>query len=353
MLHQVPLLPRPKPTLPCSPETLDEFLSQPSPAVIDFVASWTGNILVLGAGGKMGLHLCRMLKSAVAATNASAKIIAVSRFTTLRDRASFESAGIPTIACDLADPAQLAALPDAAAVYFLAGLKFGSSATPDLLHTMNVLVPRLVAERYRSARIAAFSTGCVYPFVSTDSPGANESIAPAPVGEYALSCLGREKEFAAGSEKSGTPVVLIRLNYAVEFRYGVLVDIATKVRDAEVIDVTMGHVNVIWQRDAVEQIILSLSLAASPAVPINITGPTVLSVRRIAEDFGQLMGRAPQFKGTEAPTAWLNDATRSHALWGRPPTSLQAMESWIAAWLLANGKMWGKPTGFEKRDGKF
>jgi nucleoside-diphosphate-sugar epimerase len=339
--------------LPCLPENLDEFLSQPSKEVIDFVANWSGNILVLGAGGKMGLHLCRMLKMALAASHASAKVIAVSRFTTLRDRSAFESAGVTTIACDLAEPAQLAALPDAGIVYFLAGLKFGSAAAPELLHTMNVLVPRFVAERYRHSRIVAFSTGCVYPFVSISSLGADESVPPAPVGDYAISCLGREKEFALGSQKSGTPVVLIRLNYAVEFRYGVLVDIATKVRDGEIIDVTMGHVNVIWQRDAVDQIIRALSIAATPAVPLNITGPNVLSVRQIAEDFGQLIGRAPQFSGTEAPTAWLNDAAKSHKLFGLPETSLKTMESWVAAWLLANGSMWGKPTGFEKRDGKF
>jgi nucleoside-diphosphate-sugar epimerase len=339
--------------LPCPPQNLDEFLSQPSKEVIDFVANWSGNVLVLGAGGKMGLHLCRMLKLALSAAKAPAEVIAVSRFTTLRDRAVFQSSGIKTIACDLSNPTQLASLPDAGIVYFLAGLKFGSAAAPEMLQTMNVLVPRLVAERYRYASIVAFSTGCVYPFVSTGSLGANESVPPAPVGDYALSCLGRENEFALGSQKFGTPVVLIRLNYAVEFRYGVLVDIATKVRDGETIDVTMGHVNVIWQRDAVDQIIRSLSVAMTPAVPLNITGPGVLKVREIAEDFGRLMERSPQFSGTEAPTAWLNDATKSHQLLGLPATSLKTMETWIAAWLMADGNMWGKPTGFEKRDGKF
>lgn len=338
--------------LPCPPDNVDAFLSEASREMIDFVATLSGNILVLGAGGKMGLHLCRMLQTAGAASRAPANVIAVSRFTTLRDRSAFASAGITTIACDLADPAQLARLPEAAVVYFLAGLKFGAVA-PELLHTMNVVVPRLVAERYRAARIVAFSTGCVYPFVPTDSAGASEFVPPAPVGDYALSCLGREREFTAASEKHGTPVVLIRLNYAVEFRYGVLVDIATKVRDGAVIDVTMGHVNVIWQRDAVDQIARALSLAASPAVPLNITGPDVLSVRQIAGDFGELLGRTPQFSGSEAPTAWLNDARKSHALLGTPATSLPTMEKWIAAWLLADGRMWGKPTGFEKRDGKF
>src|SRR6188768_2372424 len=294
----------PPPALPCAPENIDAFLAQPTAATVDFVAGWTDRVLVLGAGGKMGLHLCGMLQSALTAAKASAEVVAVSRFTTLRDRAAFEEAGVKTLACDLADPAQVAALPEAGIVYFLAGLKFGTAAAPEMLHTMNVLVPRLVAERFKRARIVAFSTGCVYPFVPTHSRGADENTPAAPVGDYAVSCLGREQEFAAGSARHGTPVVLIRLNYSVEFRYGVLVDIAAKVRDGATIDVTMGHVNVIWQRDAVDQIIRSLAVAASPAVPLNITGAEVLSVRRLAEDFGQLLGRTPRLIGTEAPTAW-------------------------------------------------
>ena len=341
------------PALPCAPEHLDEFLSQPTAAVVEFVRGWTGNVLVLGAGGKMGLHLCLMLQKALSTAGAAARVIAVSRFTTLRDRSSFEAAGITAIPCDLADAAQLAALPDAGIVYFLAGLKFGAAAAPETLRLMNVLVPRAVAERYRTARIVAFSTGCVYPFVSVDSSGATEETRPEPVGDYAISCLGREDAFSAASLQHGTPIVLIRLNYSVEFRYGVLVDIATKVRDAQLVDVTMGHVNVIWQRDAVDQVIRSLAHASSPAVPLNITGPAVLSVRRIAADFGRLFGCEPKLVGQEAPTAWLNDAAKSHQLLGVPPTSLETMETWIAAWLLADGGTWGKPTGFEKRDGKF
>lgn len=301
----------------------------------------------------MGLHLCRMLKTALTTAGAEARVIAVSRFTTLRDRSAFEEADIATIACDLSDPVQLAALPEAGSIFFLAGMKFGTAAAPALLHTMNVLVPRLVAERYRRSRIVAFSTGCVYPFVPTSSRGADESTPPAPVGDYAISCLGREQEFVAGSLQHGTPVTLIRLNYAVEFRYGVLVDLATKVRDGQVIDLGMGHVNLIWQRDAVDQIIRSSACTGSPAVPLNITGAEVLSVRQLATDLGRLLGVAPVFVETESPTAWLNDASRSHALFGPPPTPVATMVSWIAAWLQGNGDTWGKPTGFEKRDGKF
>jgi nucleoside-diphosphate-sugar epimerase len=346
-------VPTAKLSLPCPAEKLDEFLSAPSPEVIQFVRGWRGNILVLGAGGKMGLHLCLMLHAALTAAGSSARVSAVSRFRTLRDQTSFAEAGISTVSCDLSNPADLAALPEAEIVYFLAGMKFGTAAAPGLLHTMNVVVPRLVAERFRHARIAAFSTGCVYPFVPTGSTGATEQTPVAPVGEYAESCLGRETEFAAASARHRTPVVLVRLNYSVEFRYGVLVDIGQKVLRHETIDVTMGHVNVIWQRDAIDQIIRSVAIAGSPAVPLNITGADVLAVRQIAEEFGRIFGSTPTFRGTEAPTAWLNDAAQSHRLLGAPATSVATMIEWIAAWLVVDGTTWGKPTGFEKRDGKF
>lgn len=343
----------PELSLPCPPDQLDDFLSAPSPAVIEFARTLTGTVLILGAGGKMGLHLCRMLTRALKAGGTVANVIAVSRFTSLRDRSSFEAAGISTIACDLADPDQVAALPNADTIYFLAGVKFGTATSPDVLQQMNVFVPHLVARRFRSSRIVAFSTGCVYPFASVDSTGAGEDTPPAPVGDYAESCLCREKEFSAVSRQFGTRVVLVRLNYSIEFRYGVLVDIAMKVRDGLPVDVTMGHVNVIWQRDAVDQIIRALDCAASPAQPLNITGSAVLRVRDLAADFGGLFGREPIIVGQEAPTAWLNDATRSHRLLGAPTASLAEMEKWIAAWLLADGGTWGKPTGFEKRDGRF
>lgn len=301
----------------------------------------------------MGLHLSLMLHRAIERTGAAAKVIAVSRFQSLRDRSAFTAAGIETIPCDLRDRAALAALPDAASVYFLAGLKFGTSTAPELLHQMNVEVPRLVAERYGRAQIVAFSTGCVYPFVATDSAGATEETPVAPVGDYAVSCVGREQVFAEAANKVGTRVILIRLNYSVEFRYGVLVDIAQRVRNRLPVDVTMGHFNAIWQRDAVDQVIRTLNSASAPAVPLNVTGPDVLRVRDVAENFGDLFGHRPEFAGVEAPTAWLNDASRSHRWLGAPATSLATMIEWTAAWLQADGGTWGKPTGFEKRDGKF
>lgn len=344
---------RPAVALPCRPDRVEEFLSQPGPAVMAAVARLTGTALVLGAGGKMGLHLSLMLHRAAQLTGSRLRVIAVSRFQALRDRESFTAAGVETIACDLSQPAQVRALPDAGTVFFLAGVKFGTGSSPALLEQMNVVMPRLVAERFRAARIVAFSTGCVYPFVEVTSAGATEATPVAPVGAYASSCLRREEAFAAVARAARTPVTLIRLNYAVEFRYGVLVDIATKVFCRQPVDVTMGHVNVIWQPDALAHIVQSLEIAGSPAVPLNITGPAVLSVRQLARGFGELFEIEPLIEGQEAPTAWLNDPSHSHRLFGAPPTSLESMMTWIAAWLQTGGTTWGKPTGFEKRDGKF
>lgn len=345
--------PRPPVALPCPAGALDDFLSEPSADVVRAVATLRGTALVLGAGGKMGLHLSLKLQKAARAARTELRVVAVSRFKALRERDSFSHAGIATIPCDLSDPRQVEALPDAETVFFLAGVKFGTGSSPGLLEQMNVVMPRIVAERFRRARIVAFSTGCVYPFVPTTSAGASEVTPVAPVGDYAKSCLRREEAFAAVSRASGTPVVLIRLNYSVEFRYGVLVDIATKVQAGQPVDVSMGHVNVIWQRDALAHIIQSLTVAATPPAPLNITGEGVLSVRQLAHRFADLFGVRAVITGEEAPTAWLNDASRAHQLFGPAPTSLETMMSWITAWLQHGGNTWGKPTGFEKRDGNF
>lgn len=343
-----------KPTsLPCPPEAIDDFLAEPSPEVVALIKRTPGRIHVLGAGGKMGLHLGLMLKRALDGTGRGGDLLAVSRFSTLRDTDDFERYGIATQACDLSDPAAVAALPDAATIFFLAGVKFGTASAPELLRKFNVEMPALVARRFRQSRTVAFSTGCVYPFVRPDSGGATESTPPAPPGEYAASCLEREHAFAAVSREHGTPVALIRLNYSVEFRYGVLFDIASKVFRGEPVDVSTGHVNVIWQRDAVDHIIRCLELAGSPAVPVNITGADVLSVRALAQRFGELLQRPVTITGREAETAWLNNAARAHERFGRPRTNLDQMLAWTAEWVRRGGESWGKPTGFEVRSGKF
>jgi len=332
---------------------VDRFLSEPTPAVIASVARLATPVLVLGAGGKMGLHLCLMLRRALDTAGRREPVIAVSRFTTLRDRSHFARPGIQVVACDLNDDAALAALPDAPQIFFLAGVKFGTATNPDLLRQSNVELPRRVAERFHRSRIVAFSTGCVYPFVSAASGGATEATPVAPVGDYAHSCLEREHAFVNGSQQHGTAVALIRLNYSVEFRYGVLVDIAQKVHAGQPVDVTTGYVNVIWQRDAIAQVIQCWTLASSPAVPVNIAGPEILSVREIARQFGVLLGRPVRYEGTETDSAWLNNASYSHQRFGRPETSTPQMMAWIATWVRQGGVSWGKPTGFEKRTGKF
>ncbi len=341
------------PGLPCPPGAVDDFISQPTPRVLEVVARTPGPFLVLGAGGKIGLHLSVMLRRALEQLGRKDRVLAVSRFSTLRDRAAFEERGVETHACDLGDQASLQQLPDAPTVFFLAGVKFGTAAAPDLLHAINVEVPQRVADKFARSRIIAFSSGCVYPFVTPGSGGAREDTPPAPVGDYAASCLAREQAFTRVAAAHGTNVALIRLNYSIEFRYGLLVDIAQMVLAHRPVDVTTGYVNVIWQTDAVAHSIQALESAGSPAVPINVTGRETLSVRDLAHRFGAALEVPVQITGTEADTAWLNNATHSHRLFGPPQTSVDQMIGWISAWLRQGGETWGKPTGFERRDGRF
>ena len=341
------------PGLPCSPAEIDDFIGQPAPRVLEVVGRTPGPFMVLGAGGKIGLHLSIMLRRALDQLGRKDRVIAVSRYSTLRDRAAFDQRGIETVPCDLGDPASLSRLPDAPTVFFLAGVKFGTATAPGLVHAINVEMPRRVAEKFARSRVVAFSSGCVYPFVTPASGGAREDTPPSPVGEYAASCLAREQAFTEIGAARETPVALIRLNYSVEFRYGLLVDIAQMVLAQQPVDVTTGYVNVIWQTDAVAHTIQSLDVAGSPAVPINVTGSEILSVRDLARRFGAALGRPVRITGTEAETAWLNNASHSHRLFGPPLTSVDQMIQWISEWLRQDGETWGKPTGFEKRDGRF
>lgn len=339
--------------LPCAPDALDEFLARPSARVVAALRHVPGPFLVLGAGGKLGLHLCLMLRQALAQLGREDRIVAVSRFRSLHDRGDFLRFGIETLACDLEREAELKTLPDAPTVFFLAGVKFGTANSPELLQRMNVQMPRRVAARFRDAVFVAFSTGCVYPFVGTASGGATEETPPAPNGDYAASCLKRETAFADAGLRYGTKSVLIRLNYAVEFRYGLLVDLALKILRGEPVDVTTGYANVIWQTDALGYAIQALQLASAYAPPLNVTGPETLPVRHLALRLGGLVGQPVRFVGEEADTAWLNNAARAHRLFGAPAVAPETMLDWIAAWLGSGGEVWGKPTGFERRDGNF
>ncbi len=336
-----------------SPDTLDDFLAVPTDGVLETLKRHDGDILVAGAGGKMGGTLCLMLAEGLRRAGLARQVMAVSRFSSPASRALLESRGVRTLPCDLMDRAAVQALPDAPQVIFMAGQKFGTSGTPELTWAMNTVVPAYVAERYPRSRIAAFSTGCVYSLTTVASGGSREDAPTNPPGEYAWSCLGREGVFRYFSIKNGTPVSLVRLNYSVEPRYGVVVDIARRILADEPVDLTMGHVNLIWQRDACAHAIQCLDLAASPAVPVNVTGAETLSVRMLAGELGRRLGRTPRFTGTGGPLAWLNDASFSHGKFGPPPTPLADILDWTAEWLQQGGHTLNKPTHFEAGDGKF
>jgi nucleoside-diphosphate-sugar epimerase len=329
---------------------LEDFMTQPTPALIADLGRVPGDILVLGAAGKMGPTLARMAKRAVPGK----RVVAVARFTEPSARASLEAAGVETVACDLLDRNAVAALPKLDNVVFMAAMKFGAAGNPALTWAMNVHVPAIVAETFPSARIVAFSTGCVYPFVPVAGGGATEDTrAVPPPGDYANSCVGRERMFEHFSARLGTPGRLIRLNYAIDMRYGVLHDLAAKVRDGVPIDLAMGHVNVIWQGDANAAALRCLARATTPTTPLNVTGSETVSVRWLAEEFGRRFGRAPVFRGAEAEAGWVSNAARMVAELGPARVPLQAMISWTADWLVQGGASLGKPTHYEVRDGHF
>ncbi|MEO6054009.1 MAG: NAD(P)-dependent oxidoreductase [Chthoniobacterales bacterium] len=340
-------------SLPCAADQADDFVSRPQKKVLEAMRGVKGDVMVLGAGGKMGLHLCLMLRKAFQTLGSSQRVIAVSRFNGLRSTDVFESSGIETISCDFTDAAALEGLPSIPNIIYMAGAKFGTADNPGLLHKMNVEIPQKIAERFQKARIVVFSTGCVYSFVSPESGGSTEASPTSPPGEYAQSCLGRERAFEKVSLEHNTPIAFIRLNYAVEFHYGVLVDICQKVMRDESVDVSMGYVNVIWQGDAVAYSLMALLHCSSPPFILNVAGPEILSVRDLALRFGKLLGKEPRFTGQEEPVAWLNNAKKSRDLFGLSEVSADQMIEWVAAWLSTSGSTYGKPTGFQIRDGKY
>lgn len=333
---------------------LEDELSRPTPGAIVTLARLKGDVLVLGAAGKMGPSLARMARRALDAAGASQRrVIAVSRFSTPGAAEALQQHGVETIACDLLDRAAVRALPDAANVIFMAGQKFGTSEAPERTWIMNTLVPANVAERFSRARTVVFSTGCVYPLVPADGPGSREEDALTPPGEYANSCVGRERIFTHFSKLHGTPALLFRLCYAIDLRYGVLCDVATKVARGEPVDVTMGVANVIWQGDACARALQCLVHTAVPPPALNVTGLERVRIRALAERFGELLERTPVITGREAATAWIWDASRSVELFGPPSVTLDEMIEATADWARRGGATLGKPTHFEATDGQF
>lgn len=335
------------------PDRLDAELSLPSDADTELMRRLDGDILVLGVGGKMGPTLARMARRAADRAASPRRVIGVARFSDPRLRPRLERWGVETIRADLLSRRDVAALPRAPNVIFMAGHKFGTAGNPSRTWAANAYLPALAAETFPGARTVVFSSGNVYPFAAAPGPGPSERHPTGPVGEYAQSVLGRERLFEYFSELNGTPAAIIRLNYAVEPRYGVLRDIADRVRNRSPIDLAMGYVNVIWQRDANSIALRLLEHCSVPPLTLNVTGTEALSVRAISERFGRVLGVEPIFSGTEEPTALLSDARQCAALFGPPPTGLDEMIDRIAEWVLAGGPGLGKPTHFEERGGSF
>ena len=332
---------------------LEEVLSEPSPADVDCVSRLDGDILIVGAGGKMGPSLARRIHRTVGRAGSRSRVLAASRFSAPAVREGLEADGIQTIACDLLDPGQIAALPRVENVLFLAGRKFGTLERTDVTWAINTLVPARVAEHFAQSRIVVFSTGNVYPLVPAGGPGSREDDPPSPVGEYAQSCLGRERVVEFVSRERHLRALIFRLNYAVDLRYGTLVDIARKVFTGEPVDLTMGFFNAIWQGDANSCALRSLELCSSPPAILNVTGPERISVREAAAWFGSVFGRPPVFINTEGPVALLSDASRCRALLGQPAVSLSLLRQWVAHWVRAGGASLNKPTHFEVTDGRY
>jgi len=334
-------------------EQLEALLATPSVRDQELMRRLTGDVMILGAGGKMGPSLARRAKRAAEAAGVERHVFAVSRFSSERARQELDKAGVETIACDLLSPEQIAELPLCENVLFLAGRKFGSADRSDLTWAVNTLVPAFVAQHFRAARIVVFSTGNVYPFVAADSGGSIESDTPAPYGEYAQSGLGRERIFEYFSRENGTRCLIFRLNYAVDLRYGVLVDIARKVYEGQPIDLTVANLNAIWQGDANSYALRSLELCAAPPRILNVTGPEIISVRRAAEYFAARFKHSALFQGADSGTSLLSNASACHASLGYPEISVAELMERVAHWIESGGVSLNKPTKYEVTNGRF
>ena len=333
---------------------LEDRLSRPSDRTVETLANLSGDVLVLGAGGKMGPSFARMARRALGSGGRRRRVIAVSRFRDIQARSSLQAVDVEVLAGDLMDPRFVESLPECENVVYLAGTKFGTQGQEATTWATNAYMPGVVCRRFAGSRIACLSTGNVYGLITARAVhGSREDDELKPLGEYAMSCLGRERVVEYFSRKQQTPVSIIRLNYATELRYGVLVDLAQRVYREEPIALDMGYFNVIWQADACNMTLCSLNHANSPPAIFNVTGPTVIRCRDVCERFGELLGKPVQFVGVESPSALLSDARRTCDTLGAPETPLDDMIHWTAEWVSAGGENWGKPTHFEVRDGKF
>lgn len=332
---------------------LEALLSEPTESAVRCLGQLDGDILILGVGGKMGPALARMAKRASEAAAVQRRIVGVSRFSSRALESQLQSWGIETIRCDLLDRGSVDALPDVPNVVYMAGMKFGSTGQEALTWAMNSYLPGLVSEKYRKSRIVAFSTGNVYGLSPVSQGGSREEDMLNPAGDYAMSCVGRERIFEHFSRNEQIPMAVLRLNYATELRYGVLVDIAQRVFASEAVPLAMGYLNAIWQGDAIAMSLAALACASVPPRVLNVAGPELLSVRSVAKEFGKLLGKGVRFEGVEAKDALLSNAERAYEMFGRPRVSASQMMIWIADWVSRGGATLAKPTHFEERSGRF
>ena len=334
-------------------EVLEKKWLSPSDALIADMKQIKGDILILGAGGKIGPSIAKLARQAIEHAGLEKRVIGVSRFSEEGLADELNAAGIETIAANMLNDAELQALPEVENVLYLAGTKFGTSNNEPYTWAMNTYLPGRVAEKFKNSKIVVYSTGNVYPFTTVASGGATEEMRADPVGEYGQSCLGRERLFQYFSSVHGTPLLIYRLNYAIDFKYGVLLEIAKSVLAGKPVDLRTGHVNVIWQGDANEMAIRSLLHCEAPSKILNITGPETVSLRWLATEFARLFNTEPQFVNEEQPTALLSNAAESFRLFGYPRTTLKQMIGITAQWLLEGRKTINKPTHFQERKGQF
>jgi nucleoside-diphosphate-sugar epimerase len=332
---------------------LEELLSEPSEALIDALGRLHGDILVLGVGGKMGPTIAAMAKRASQASGTKRRVIGVSRFSSPKLEPRLRAWGVETLRCDLLERKGLAHLPEAANIVYMAGRKFGSAGNESLTWAMNSFLPGIVSERYAKSRIVAFSTGNVYGLSPVSRGGSREEDPLNPLGEYAMSCLGRERIFEHFSRTEHTKMSIIRLNYATELRYGVLLDIAQRVQNGYPVPLSMGYLNALWQADANAMSLQALTCVSEPPNVINIAGPELLSVRHVAEEFGARLSKTVRFEGEESENALLSNADKAHRLFGRPRVAATQLIAWIADWVRRGGETLAKPTHFEERAGRF
>lgn len=344
------------PTLPpalSGDDLLDDLLSEPTPLAIETLGRLDGDLMLLGVGGKMGPTLARMARRASDAAGVRRRVLGVSRFSNPAHEEWLRAHGVEPVRCDLLDADQLAQLPEVPNVVFMTGMKFGSTGQESLTWAMNVHLPALVAQRFRKSRLVAFSTGNVYGLSPVRLGGSKEDDELRPAGEYAMSCLGRERIIEHFSRTLGTKAAILRLNYASEMRYGVLADVARGVWEGRPVELAMGHLNALWQGDANAMALCAFAHVASPPFVVNLAGPETLSVRRVAEEFGKLLDRPVTFAGEESADALLSNGQRACQLYGYPRVAVRQMIEWVADWVRRGGASLGKPTHFEARDGRF